>query len=56
MMMILKRWKMKMKSSLKVNRKSDKAIERMNRACHVRALTSKCYKRGALSMEMSVSL
>ena len=30
---------MKMKPSLKVNRKSDKAIERMNRACHVRALT-----------------
>ena len=37
--MILKRWKMKIKPSLKVNRKSDKAIERMNRACQVRAFT-----------------
>ena len=53
--MILKQWKMKIKQSLKVNRKSDKAIERMNRACQLRALTSYCSKH-APSMEVSVSL
>ena len=56
MIMILKQWKMKIKQSLKVNRKSDKAIERMNRACQLRALTSYCSKYGAPSMEVSVSL
>ena len=40
MIMIPKQWKRKIKQSLKVNRKSDKAIERMNLACQVRALTS----------------
>ena len=44
------------KPSLKVNRKSDKAIERMNRTCQVWPLTSYCYKHGVPSMEVSVSV